>query len=382
MTANPLARFRAMVRIPLAVPDLSGNELEYVTDAIRSSWISSTGPYVERFEEEFAALCGTRTTLSVCNGTAALHLALLALGVGPGDEIVVPSLTYIATANAVRYAGAEPVFADVDPATWCLDPESVAAAVTPRTRGIIAVHLYGHPVDMDALDAVANQHGLWIVEDAAEAHFATYKGRPVGSLGHMATFSFYGNKPLTSGEGGALTTDSTELEEKARLFRGQGMDPQRRYYFPVTGYNYRLTNVACALLCAQLERSDELIARRREIFALYRELLDGVPGLEFQPEAEWAQPTPWLFSVLVDQGRFGMNRDELAESLSRDGIETRPFFIPLHTLPPFQEASTKRGDRLPVTERLGKEGLNLPTHTQLGPEEVAAVAEAVRTHNR
>jgi perosamine synthetase len=367
-----------MARIPLAAPDLSGNELEYVTDAIRSSWISSSGPYVERFEEEFARLCGTRTALSVCNGTAALHLALLALGVGPGDEIVVPSLTYIATANAVRYAGAEPVFAEVDPATWCLDPEAVAGAVTSRTRGIIAVHLYGHPADMDELEGIASRHNLWLVEDAAEAHLATYKGRPVGSLGRMAMFSFYGNKPFTSGEGGALTTDSPELAQKARLLRGQGMDPERRYYFPVTGYNYRLTNVACALLCAQLERRESLIARRREIFALYRELLDGVPGVELQPNADWAEPTPWLFSILIDERRYGKSRDELAEALAKDGIETRPFFIPLHTLPPFREASDRRNESLPVTEDLGARGLNLPTYTQLKSEDVVAVAEAVR----
>jgi perosamine synthetase len=368
-----------MARIPLAAPDLSGNELEYVTDAIRSSWISSTGSYVERFEEEFARLCGTRTALSVCNGTAALHLALLALGAGPGDEIVVPSLTYIATANAVRYAGAVPVFADVDTATWCLDSEAVAAAVTPRTRGIVAVHLYGHPADMDELEAIASRHNLWIVEDAAEAHLATYKGRPVGSLGSMAMFSFYGNKAFTSGEGGALTTDSSELAQKARLLRGQGMDPERRYYFPVTGYNYRLTNVACALLCAQLERRESLIARRREIFALYRELLDGIPGIELQPKAEWAEPTPWLFSVLVDEHRYGKSRDELADALAKDGIETRPFFIPLHTLPPFREASEGRGESLPVTDDLGARGLNLPTYTQLERDDVVAVAEAVRS---
>lgn len=366
-----------MPRIPLAAPDLSGNELAYVTDAVRSSWISSIGPYVERFESEFAHACGTRTALSVCNGTAALHIALLALGVGPGDEVIVPSLTYIATANAVRYAGAEPVFADVDPATWCLDSEAVAAAMTPRTRGIVAVHLYGHPADMDALEAVASQQDLWVVEDAAEAHLAIYKGKPVGSLGRMATFSFYGNKPFTSGEGGALTTNSAELEERARLLRGQGMDPERRYYFPITGYNYRLTNVACALLCAQLERSEALMGRRREIFALYRELLDDVPGIEFQPVAEWAQPTPWLFSILVDESRYGMSRDELADALAEDGIESRPFFIPLHTLPPFREASQSRGDRLPVTEELGSTGLNLPTYAQLERSEIVAVAEGV-----
>jgi perosamine synthetase len=369
-----------MPRIPLAAPDLSGNELAYVTDAIESSWISSTGPYVERFEEEFAHLCGARAAVSVCNGTAALHLALLALGARPGDEIVVPSLTYVATANAVRYVGAEPIFVDVDPLTWCLDPNAVAAAVTPRTRGIIAVHLYGHPADMDALDAIAACHDLWIVEDAAEAHFATYKGRPVGSLGRIGMFSFYGNKVFTSGEGGALTTDSSELEEKLRLLRGQGMDPKRRYYFPITGYNYRLTNVACALLCAQLERREALIDRRREIFALYRELLDDVLGIEFQPEAEWAKPTPWLFSVLVREDQFGKNRDELAAALAKKGIETRPFFIPLHKLPPFRENSAGRRAPLSVTEELGAKGLNLPTYPQLARADLELVVAIIRAN--
>jgi perosamine synthetase len=370
-----------MIRIPLAAPDLSGKELEYVTEAVRSSWISSTGPFVTRFENEFARACETRAALSICNGTAALHLALLALGAGPGDEVIVPSLTYVATANAVRYVGAEPVFADVDSATWCLDPDHVDAIVTQRTKGIVAVHLYGHPADMDALTEVASRHNLWVVEDAAEAHFAGYKGRPTGSLGRVATFSFYGNKPFTSGEGGAVTTDSPELEARMRLLRGQGMDPERRYYFPITGYNYRLTNVACALLCAQLERRGPILARRREIFALYDELLDGVRGIASQPVAPWAKPTPWLYSILIDPREYGCDRDELAAGLAREGIETRPFFIPLHTLPPFSDASARRGDRLSVTEKLAAAGLNLPTFTQLGEDEVRLVAAAVRSRS-
>ena len=368
------------MRIPLAKPDLSGSELAYVTEAIESSWISSTGPFVSRFEETFAEMCGTRAALAICNGTAALHLALLVLGVEPGDEVIVPSLTYVATANTVRYVGAEPVFADIDRSTWCLDPQSVEAAVTSRTKGIIAVHLYGHPADMDALDEVASRHGLWVLEDAAEAHFAKYKGKVVGSLGRMATFSFYGNKPFTSGEGGAITVDAPELEARARLLRGQGMDPERRYYFPVIGYNYRLTNVACALLCAQLERRDAIQGRRSEIFALYRELLDGVPGVGFQPVAEWATPAPWLFSVLVDPRRYGRTRDQLADALAGEGVETRPFFIPLHTLPAFRDASLRRGDHLSATEEVAAMGINLPTFTKLDDDEVALIAAAVRRH--
>ena len=240
-----------MAPIPVASADVSGNEEAYASDAIRSSWISSSGKYVTRFEEEFAAACDVEYALSCSNGTVALHLALLALGLRPGDEVIVPSLTYIATANAVRYCGAEPVFVDVDPQTWCLDPEAIESKITSRTRGIIAVHLMGHPADMDAINTHAGVHGLWVVEDCAEAHFAEYKGSPVGSLGSVGTFSFFGNKIFTCGEGGAVTLHDRQLQKRMSMLRGQGMDPQRRYYFPITGYNFRLTNVACAIaLCA------------------------------------------------------------------------------------------------------------------------------------
>jgi perosamine synthetase len=363
-----------MDRIQVAGPDLTGNEEAYVVDAIRSSWISSTGPYVERFEREFADLCGTRAAISIANGTSALHLALLALGVGPGHEVIVPSLTYIATANAVRYCGAEPVFADIEPETWCLDPKAVEAAVTDRTRGVIAVHLYGHPADMDAIQTVTDRHGLWIVEDAAESHGASYRGRPTGSLGSTGVFSFYGNKIVTSGEGGAITVDDPELEQRIRLLRGQGMDPARRYYFPIVGYNYRLTNVACAILCAQLERLPELIAGRQRIFDGYRRRLEGVAGIGFQPVAAWATPAPWLFCITVDPETLGCSRDELAAALDVAGIETRPFFRPLHTMPPYANGSWTNLD---VTERVAASGLNLPTSAMVRDPELDRIAEAI-----
>ncbi|MEQ1859647.1 MAG: DegT/DnrJ/EryC1/StrS family aminotransferase [Chthoniobacteraceae bacterium] len=366
-----------MTTTPLATPDLQGNEAAYVMEAIQSTWISSTGKFVDRFEHEFAALCGTRTALSVSNGTVALHLALLGLDVRPGDEILVPSLTYVATANAVRYMGAEPVFIDVDPKTWCMDPALIEAAITRRTKGIIAVHLYGHPADMDAINHLAAVHGLWVVEDAAEAHLARYKGRPVGSLAAIGTFSFYANKIFTSGEGGAVTVNDQQLAVRLRTLRGQGMDPARRYFFPITGYNFRLTNVACAFLCAQFERREQLIARRREIFALYRELLAGVPGLGFQQQADWAECAPWLFCALVDATEFGMSRDALLTGLAGQGIDTRPFFIPLHTLPPFREGSRQRGEHLPWTEKLGATGINLPTYTTMTDDDVRRVARAI-----
>jgi len=370
------------VKIPVSSTDLSGNEEKYVVDAIRSTWISSTGKYVKRFEQEFADICGTRSALGVCNGTVALYLAMLALDVRHGDEVLVPSLTYIATANAVRYVGAEPVFVDVDPNTWCIDPAKLEDAITRRTRGIIPVHLYGHPADMDAINHIAAVHGLWVVEDAAEAHLANYKGKKVGGLGHMATFSFYGNKIFTSGEGGAITLNDPRLELRTRTLRGQGVDPNRRYFFPVTGYNFRLTNLACAILCAQLERRKDIVKKRREIYSLYNKFLDGIPGIGFQPVASWAEPANWLFNITVDGKDYGMLRDDLIDHLAERGIETRPFFISLHELPPFREESRRRGDFLPVTQRLSSSGISLPTFQGLSSEDIEYISETIRNGRR
>lgn len=366
--------------IPVAAPDLGEAEERYVVDAIRSSWISSSGHYVRNFESTFAEACGARTAISVVNGTAALHLAIEAIGLRPGDEVIVPSLTYVATANAVRYAQGVPVFVDVDVATWCLDPEAIESAISPRTRGIIAVDLYGHPADMDRIREVASKHGLWVIEDAAEAHFARYKGRLTGTLADLSVFSFFGNKIITCGEGGAITTEDPELERRIRLLRNQGMDPARRYFFPVIGYNYRLTNVACALLCAQLEKRDRLIGRRREIYRRYRERLDGIEGVGLQPVAPWAEVTPWLFCVTIDAERFGRGRDEVMAALLENRIETRPFFIPIHQLPPY--AGGRCVGDLPVTTRLAASGLNLPTYSGMSDAQIDRVCAALAAARR
>lgn len=367
-----------MIRIPVAAPDLSGNEERYVVEAIRSSWVSSTGPFVARFEREFATRCGTRTAISVANGTLALHLALMTMDLRPGDEVLVPSLTYIATANAVRYCGAEPVFVDADPGTWCLDPRKLEDRITRKTKGVIPVHLYGHPADMDSINNIAATHGLWVVEDAAESHFARYRNRPTGSLARIGVFSFYGNKIITSGEGGAVTMDDLALERRARLLRGQGVDPDRRYFFPITGYNYRLTNVACAMLCAQLERAEEMLQRRRSIWTRYEAQLSGIPGISLQPRASWAEVAPWLFCMRVDPQQYGRTRDELIAFLAERGIETRPFFVPLHRLPPFRRESIARNDSLPFSEALGDTGLNLPTHSGMDDSHVDEVVDGIR----
>ena len=353
--------------IPVAAPALVGREKEYVLDCLETNWISSNGPYIDRFERAFAEFCGVSHGVSCCNGTVALHLALLAYGVDLGDEVIVPTLTYVATANAVAYCGAKPVFVDSESATWNLNPDRLEACITPRTRGIIVVHLYGHPVDMDPVLAVARKHGLFVIEDAAEAHGARYKGRPVGGLGDMATFSFYGNKIITTGEGGMVVTRDAELARKVRLLKGQGMDPRRRYWFPVTGYNYRMTHIEAAIGLAQLEKVDWHLSRRREIAAAYQRGLRDCLPLELAPEKEWAHNVFWIYSVVLADA-CALSRDAVMERLAAAGIETRPFFSPMHHLPMF--APLAQGQSFPVAERLSARGINLPTFAQLsGPEQ-------------
>ena len=356
--------------IPVAAPALVGNEKAYVTECLESSWISSAGKYVQQFERSFAEFCGVRHALCCCNGTAALHLALLALGVGPGDEVIVPTLTFVATANAVTYCGARPVFIDSEPETWNLDPELIENLITPRTKGIIVVHLYGHPVDMDPVLEVARAHRLFVVEDAAEAHGAEYKGRRVGSLGDIAMFSFYGNKIITTGEGGMVVTNDNALAKRAHQFRGQGLDPSRRYWFPMVGYNYRMTNIAAAIGLAQLEKADWHIARRREIVSQYQQHLKNCQHLTFQPEKPWAKNAYWMISVVLGS-HLSISRDEVMSQLAESGIETRPFFPPMHTLPPYQHLA--QDWRFPVAERLARSGFNLPSSATLTEDDVAYV---------
>jgi perosamine synthetase len=359
-----------MQRIPVAEPYLGGNEKAYVLDALERAWISGSGSYVDRFEEQFAAFCDVPYAVAVFNGTVALHLAMIVLGIGPGDEVIVPDLTYIASANAVRYVNATPVFADVDPVTWTLDPADVARKISPRTKAIMPVHLYGHPADMDPLAALASAHGLHIIEDAAEAHGAEYKGRRVGGIGTLATFSFFGNKIITTGEGGMLVTHDQGLADAIRLYKGQGMDPRRRYWFPVIGYNYRMTNLQAAIGVAQMERIDWLIERRLEIAAWYSEFL-AESGMLLPAQAEWARNVYWLFAPCVPEG---VDRDRLMQRMAEDGVETRPFFYPMHAMPPYLEAD---GDaRFPTTTTLSARGINLPSSASLTREQVRYVADS------
>lgn len=340
--------------LPVSDVDLGGNERKYLLEAFDSGRLSGSGPFVERFEQGFAAYCGARHGLACANGTVAIHLALLALGVGPGDEVIVPSLTYISTANAVTYCGATPVFADCHPETWNVTVDTIKPLLTERTRGIIVVPLYGNPVEIEPITEFANTYGLFVVEDAAEAHGAEYRGRRCGTFGDIATFSFYGNKIITTGEGGMVITDDDNLIEKMKLLRGQGMDPERRYWFPVVGYNYRLTNLQCAVGLAQLERLPEFLNTRRQLAAHYTEAFTDVSGVTLQTEQAGGKSSWWMFSIRVSNHEA---RDRVMTSLLQSGIETRPLFWPLHMLPPYKGS---RGD-CPIAEQISLTSLNLPS---------------------
>lgn len=356
--------------IPVAEPDLSISERANLLEAFDSGWISSTGKFVDEFEERWSISSGSGHALAVANGTVALHLILAALGIGPGDEVIIPSLTFIATANAVKYVGAEVVFADSNESTWNMDVVGVADLITPKTKAIIAVHLYGNPSDMERLEEICNDNKLFLIEDAAEAPFATIGDKPIGSFGIAASFSFYGNKILTSGEGGVVTTSSTDLYNKMKLLRGQGMDPNRRYYFTDIGYNFRLTNMQCAILCAQLDRKEELLSRRNKLYEVYDNLLSGHPNLKFQEVLPNHTRSPWLYSFVLEG--FSSNiRDSVAKDLHKLNIETRPLFIPLHLLPPYK---SDKQQPLPKSVELGAHGLSLPTSSKLTPKTAEKIA--------
>lgn len=360
-------------RISVAAPLLCGNEEQYVLECLRTNWISSNGRFIPAFEEAFAAFCGAPCAIACNNGTSALHLVLLAADIGPGDEVIVPTLTYVACANAVRYVGATPVFVDCDPRTMNLVPHLVEQRITPRTRAIMAVHLYGHPAEMDELTTLARRHNLFLIEDAAEAHGALYRGRPVGTLADVAAFSFFGNKILTTGEGGMVTTSNLDLAQRMRILRNQGMDPQRRYWFPVMGYNYRMTNIAAAIGLAQTERAQHHLQARQVVRNWYDKHLAGVSSLLRLPyEAEHVRHAFWSYVVILED-RAAMRRDVFMQQLDACGIETRPVFQPLHTLPFYAEPA----QTFPVAEHLGQRGVSLPSHALLTEEDVAYIAGCI-----
>jgi perosamine synthetase len=348
-----------------------GNERKYVLECLETGWISSIGKFIPRFEDAFATYCNTDYGVACNNGTSALHLALAALGTGPGDEVIVPTLTYVATANAVRYCGARPVFIDSEPRTMTLDPDLLESCLSQRTKGIIVVHLYGHPADMDPVLEFARRHGLFVLEDAAEAHGALYRGRKIGGLSDAATFSFYGNKIITTGEGGMITTSDRNLQKKLQILRGQGMDPNRRYWFPVVGYNYRMTNIAAAIGLAQLEQMDEFLETRYQLARAYDAQLASLADFIVLPsEQPWAKHAFWSYTVVM-RDSLRLERDELMKRLESDGIETRPAFYPMHTLPPYREQTPV----YPVADMISKRGISLPMHGLLSENDISYIAE-------
>ena len=362
--------------IPVCEPALEGNELDYVTKAIRTNWISSAGSYIPEFEEKFSAACDAKYGVSCTSGTTALHLAMVLLDLEPDDEVILPTFTMIATPNCVRQTGATPVLVDSETTTWNFDLNQVEDAIGPKTRAIIPVHTYGHPVDMDALNELADKHGLWVVEDAAEAHGARYKGRRVGGLGDAACFSFYGNKIITTGEGGMITTNNEHIAKLGRNLRDHAFSAERHFWHRYVGFNYRMTNLQAAVGVAQTEKLDDYVAARRCNAALYSELLSEVDGITTPPEVGEVENVFWMYGVLIDRDVFGMNRNDLREELAARGIETRTFFIPIHFQPIYY--GQYKGRSFPVAETFCANGLYLPSASSLTEAQVRYVVEAVQ----
>jgi len=364
-----LAFFDTRAYLPVSEPNLGEKELKYVSECILTGWVSSAGKYVTQFENMFAGFCGTKVGISSSSGTTALHLALLALGIGPGDEVIVPSFTFISTANAVCFTGATPVFVDSERSTWNINPAEVEKAVTNKTKAIIPVHIYGHPANMTPIMEIAGKYDLAIIEDAAEAHGALYKNKKAGSLGDMGVFSFYGNKTITTGEGGMVVTDDKDLADKIRIFRDHGMDPEKRYHHSVLGYNYRMTNIQAALGVAQMERIDQIVEQKCTNASLYDKAFQNIPGITLPPSSTWAKNIYWLYSILIDEEKFGVSTVELGVKLNEKSIETRSLFPPIHQQPIYDT-----GQHLPVCEELAASGLSLPSSANINKDEISRIA--------
>jgi perosamine synthetase len=361
-------------RLPLVRPSLGGNEMKYVSDCIGTGWISSQGAYVDRFERAFEKYMGEGHALCVSSGTAALHVALVALGIGPGDEVVVPDLTFGATANVVIHAGATPVFVDVEASTLTLSPSALDAAITARTKAVIPVHLYGHPCDMDPILEIAHTRKLKVIEDCAEALGAEYKGRKVGTLGDVGCFSFFANKVITTGEGGMIITNDGALRDKIALLRDHGMSKDRRYWHLYPGYNYRMTNLQAAVGLAQLEQIDRFLANRMKLVERYSHHLKRIDGLQPPAAEPWAKNIYWLYTVAVVAERFGLGRDAVLDGLTVQGIEARKVFFPLHDQPAYHGG---RACPAPVAMDFAKRGLSLPMSNDMTLSEVDRVCDVL-----
>ncbi len=369
--------------IPVSEPVLLGNEKAYVNDCLDTLWISSLGKYIPMFEEAFARYVGTRHGIACSNGTTGLHMALEVLGIGPGDEVIIPDFTIVVTANVILLAGAKPVLVDVDRETACIDPALIEAAITPRTKAIMVVHMYGHPCDMDPIREIARRHHLYVIEDCCQSHGAQYKGRMTGALSDIAVFSFYGNKVITSGEGGMLTTDNDEWAARARTYRDNGFSIPR-FIHKMRGMNYRMTNIQAAIGLAQTEKIDVAVERKRHIAARYLEHLAGFPHVTLPVERPWARNVYWMFAILVNDS-FGLGKEQVMAGLKERGVDSRSFFYPVSEQPVFEGDDPRFPDRTgsrPVSSDLGRRGLYLPSGIGLTDAQIKICAEALMSLKR
>jgi perosamine synthetase len=362
------------LRIFIGLPDVGEKEIQYVNEAVKSTFISSIGPFIQKFEESFSKFCGAKFGIATTSGTTALHLALAAVGVKQGDEVIIPDLTMIATPNSVMYCGAKPVVVDSEPHTWNIDPEKIEEKITDRTKVIMPVHLYGHPCDMDLILEIARKHDLIVIEDAAEAHGAEYKGKRIGSFGDIACFSFYSNKIIACGEGGMVVTNNEEWAGRLRKLKDHAFEKEKRFWHKEVGFNYRMSNIHAAIGLAQMERANEFVNIRRSNAAHYNSLLKNVKGITLPPEEPWAKNVYWMYSILIENN-FGMSRDELATALREAGIDSRTFFYPVHTQPAY--SSFYPNGSYPIAEELSRKGLNLPSGNTLTKAEIEEVVQAI-----
>jgi len=368
-----------MAFIPVNEPLLNGNEKKYLADCIDSGWISSEGPYVSQFEEQLAARMGRKFGVAVCNGSVAIDAAVLALGIGQGHEVIMPTFTIISCAAAVIRAGATPVLVDADPQTWNMDVSQIEEKITPNTRAIMVVHIYGLPTDMDPVLEIAKKYGLKIIEDAAEMHGQTYKGRPCGSFGDISTFSFYANKHITTGEGGMILTDDETLAEKCRSLRNLCFVPGKRFLHYELGFNFRMTNLQAAIGVAQLERLDEFISIKRKMGQKYTRLLKDVEQVSLPVErTDYAENIYWVYGILLKPG-FDFDADMLMAALGKEKIGTRPFFWNMHEQPVFNEMGLFLNEKYPVAEQMARMGFYLPSGMALTDEQIEIVAEKFKT---
>jgi len=369
---------RELIKVPVCSPKIDEEDVNLVAECVRSTWISGTSKYVAEFEDRFAKYCGCKYGIATNSGTTALHLALATLDVKREDEVIIPAFTMIATANAIRYMGANPVLVDSELCTWNMDTSKIKDQITGRTRAIMPVHTYGHPVDMDPILELAEEYDLYVVEDSAEAHGAEYKGRRTGSIGDLGCFSFYANKIITTGEGGMIVTNLQDLAEKARWLRAHAFGRGgRHFYHEALGFGYRMSGIQAALGLSQLQRIDEFVSIRRSNASLYNSLLSELRDrIVLPPEAPWAKNVYWMYSILIDQTRI--SREDLMKKLEQEGIETRTFFCPIHTQPIYAEFFQHK--RYPVADELSRKGINLPSGNDLKASEVRYVSEQIRQH--